>query len=52
MVDSIEKLRDELEMMNGFRYLENDLDTSGGCEAAVKSKNRLGKIQGMWNIVI
>ena len=35
MVDLIEKLCDELETVNGFCYLEDRLNASGGCEAAV-----------------
>ena len=39
-VDSIEKLCDELERVNGFCYVEERLNSSGG----VKSENWLSKI--------
>ena len=35
MMDLIEKLCDELETVNGFCYLEDILNASGGCEEAV-----------------
>ena len=34
-VDSIEKLSDEVETVNGFCYLGDRLNARGGCEAAV-----------------
>ena len=53
MVDSIEKLCDEVETLNGFCYLGYRLNASGGCEAAVTArvKNWLGKIQEMWRAI-
>ena len=41
-VDSIEKLCDEVEMVNGFCYLGDRLNASGGCEAAVTARVRIG----------
>ena len=35
-MDSIEKLCDEVETVDGFCYVANRLHSSGGCEAAVK----------------
>ena len=35
MVNSVEKLCDEVETVNGFCYLGNRLNSSGGCEVAV-----------------
>ena len=47
-VHLIEKLCDEVETVNGFCYLGDRLNTSGGCEAAFsKSMNWLDKIQGI-----
>ena len=40
-VDSIEKLCDEVETVNGFCYLENRLNAGGGCETAVTAKVRI-----------
>ena len=41
-MDSIEKLCDEVETVNGFCYLEDGLNASGGCEAAVAARVRVG----------
>ena len=41
-VDSIKKLCDEVETVNRFCYLEDRLNASGGCEAAVTAKKRVG----------
>ena len=35
MVDSIEKLCNEVETVNGFCYLGDKLNASDGCEAAI-----------------
>ena len=40
-VNSIEKLCDEVETVNGFRYLEDRLNSSGGCEAPVTARARI-----------
>ena len=40
-VDSIEKLCDEVEGVNGFCYLGDRLNSSGGCEAAVTTRVRV-----------
>ena len=45
MVDSIEKLCDEVETVNGLWYLEDRLNASGGCEAAVTARVRIGWIR-------
>ena len=44
-VNSIKKLCDEVETVNGFCYLENRLNFSGGCEAAVKARVRIGWVR-------
>ena len=50
MVDSIKKLCNEVETVNGFCYLKDRLNSSGDCEAAVTARVRIGwvKIQEMW----
>ena len=45
MVDSIEKLCDEVETVNGFCYLGDRLNASGGCEAAVTARVRFGCVR-------
>ena len=45
MVDLIEKLCDEVEIVNGFCYLEDKLNFSGGCEAAVTARVRISWIR-------
>ena len=42
IVDLIGKLCDEVETVNKFCYLEERLNSSGGCEAAVTAKVRTG----------
>ena len=42
IVDSIEKLCDKGETVNGFCYLGDRLNASGGCEAAVTARVRIG----------
>ena len=44
-VDSIEKLCDEVETVNGFCYLRDRLNSSGGCEAAVTARVRIGWVR-------
>ena len=44
-VDSIEKLCDEVETVNGFCYLGDRLNASGGCEAAVTARVRIGWVR-------
>ena len=44
-VDSIEKLCDEVDTVNGFCYLGDRLNSSGGCEAAVAARVRIGYIR-------
>ena len=44
-VDSFEKLCDEMETVNGFCYLEDRLNSSGGCEAAVTARVRTGWVR-------
>ena len=41
-MDSIEKLCDEVETVNGFCYLGDRLNTSGGCEVALTARGRIG----------
>ena len=43
-MNSIEKLYDEVETVNGFCYLGNMLDGSSGCEAVVTESARIGWI--------
>ena len=40
-MDSIEKLCDEVETVNGFCYLGGRLNASGSCEAAVTARVRI-----------
>ena len=42
LVDSIEKSCDEVETINGFCYFRYRLNASGGCEAAVTARVRIG----------
>ena len=44
-VDSIEKLCNEVETVNGFCYLGDRLNASGGCEAAGTAKVKIGWIR-------
>ena len=45
MVDSIEKLCDEVEIVNGFCDLGDGLNASGGCEAAVTARVRISWVK-------
>ena len=42
MVNSIEKLCDEVETVNRFCCLRNKLNFSGGCKAAVTARVKIG----------
>ena len=44
-VYSIDKLCNEVETVNGFCYLGDRLNASGGCEAAVTARVRIGKVR-------
>ena len=44
-VNSIEKLCDEVETVNGFCDLGDRIDASGGCEAAVTVRIRIGWVR-------
>ena len=44
-IDSIEKLCDEVETVNGFCYLGDRLNASGGCEAEVTARVRTGWVR-------
>ena len=44
-VDSLEELCDEVETVNGFCYFGGRLNASGGCEAAVAARVRIGGIR-------
>ena len=44
-MDSIEKLCNEVETVNGFCYLGDRLHASGGCEAAVTVRVRIGWVR-------
>ena len=41
-MNSIEKLCDEVETVNGFCHLGDRLNASGGCEAAVIARVKIG----------
>ena len=43
--DLIEKLCNEVETVNGFCYLVDRLNASGGCEAAVTARVRIGWVR-------
>ena len=45
IVDLIEKLCDEVETVNGFCYLGDRLNFSGGCEAGVTARIRIGWVR-------
>ena len=45
MIDLIKKLCDEVETVNGFCYLGDRLNASGGCEAAVTARIRIGWVR-------
>ena len=45
ILDSIEKLCDEVETVNGFCYLGDRLNASGGCETAVTAGVRIGWVR-------
>ena len=45
MVDSIEKSCDEVKTVNGFCYLGDRLNASGGCETAVTARVRIGWVR-------
>ena len=44
-VDNIKKVCDEVETVNGFCYLEDKLNPSGSCIAAVTARVRIGCIR-------
>ena len=44
-MDSKEKLRDEVETVNGFCYLGDRLNANGDCEAAVTARVRIGWVR-------
>ena len=45
VVEPEEKLCDAVETVNGFCYLGDRLNASGGCEAAVTARARLGWVK-------
>ena len=45
IVDLIEKLCDEVETVNGFCYLGDRLNFSGGCEVTVTARVRIGWVR-------
>ena len=45
MVDSTEKLCDEVEIVNGFCYLGDRLNASGDCKAAVTARAIIGWVR-------
>ena len=45
IVDSIEKLCNEVETVNGFHYLGDRLNANGGCKAAVTARARIGWVR-------
>ena len=44
-MDSIEKLCDEVETVNGFCYLGDRLNASSGCEAAITARVKIGWVR-------
>ena len=44
-MDSIERLCNEVEKVNGFCYLGYIINGSGGCEAAVTARVRIGWVR-------
>ena len=44
-MDLIEKLYNEVKIVNGLCYLGDRLNSSGGCEAAVTARVRIGWIR-------
>ena len=44
-VNSIKKLCDEVDAINGFCYLGDRLNASGGCEATVTARVRIGWVR-------
>ena len=44
-VNSIKKLCDEVETVNGFCYLGDRLNASGGCEAVITARVRIGWVR-------
>ena len=44
-MDSIEKICAEVETVNGFCYLGDRLNASGGCKAAVTTRVRIGWVR-------
>ena len=44
-MDSIERLCDEVETVNGFCYLGDRLNAGGGCEAAVTARVGIGWVR-------
>ena len=45
MVDSIQKLCDKVETMNGFCYFGDRIKSSGGCEATVTARVKIGLVR-------
>ena len=51
-VDSIEKLCNKVETVNGFCYLVDKLNSSGGCKAAVTARIRISWVRfGEWGVL-
>ena len=44
-VDSIEKMCDEVETVNGFCYLGDRISSGGGCQVAVTARVRIGWVR-------
>ena len=44
-VESIKNLCNEVETANGFCYLRDRLNASGGCKAAVTGRGRIGQVR-------
>ena len=42
IVEPVEELCDEVETVNGFCYLGDKVNASGGCETAVTARARIG----------
>ena len=45
LMEPVEELCEEVETVRGFCYLEEKVNASGGCEAAVTARARIGWVK-------
>ena len=50
LAEPVEELSEEVETVRGFCYLRDRVNASGGWEAAVTARGRIGWVQGMWRV--